>query len=177
MASIGANLKKPHAVCIPAPSQGHITPMLQLAKILHHRGFYITFVNTEYNHRRLLKSRGPNSLDGLPDFKFESIPDGLPSSDADSTQDIKSLCEAMSKHFIVPYSALLSKLQYSASPDVPPVSCLVSDSVMTFTNEAAEQFGLPNVFLWTASACGLLGFNQFRPLIEKGYIPLKGTLY
>ncbi|CAI9104057.1 OLC1v1002665C1 [Oldenlandia corymbosa var. corymbosa] len=172
MASNGANYQKPHAVCIPAPAQGHITPMLQLAKILHHRGFYITFVNTEYNHRRLLKSRGPNSLDGLPDFKFETIPDGLPPSDADSTQDIIAVCDAISKNFIGPYSALLSKLQNSA-PDIPPVSCLVSDTVMTFTHEAAEQFGLPNVLFWTASACGLLGFNQFRPLIEKGYIPLK----
>ncbi|KAL9380618.1 hypothetical protein Peur_026275 [Populus x canadensis] len=60
---------KPHAVCIPFPAQGHINPMLKLAKLLHFKGFHITFVNTEYNHRRLLKSRGSSSLDdGLPDF-------------------------------------------------------------------------------------------------------------
>ncbi|KAG5526034.1 hypothetical protein RHGRI_032356 [Rhododendron griersonianum] len=70
--------EKPHAVCIPYPAQGHINPMLNVAKLLHHKGFHITFVNTEYNHRRLLKSRGPHSLDGLPDFRYETIPDGLP---------------------------------------------------------------------------------------------------
>ncbi|KAJ0010504.1 hypothetical protein Pint_32886 [Pistacia integerrima] len=42
--------------------------MLKLAKSLHHRGFNITFVNTEYNHKRLLKSRGLDVLNGLPDF-------------------------------------------------------------------------------------------------------------
>jgi hypothetical protein len=28
--------------------------MLKLAKLLHARGFHVTFVNTEFNHRRLL---------------------------------------------------------------------------------------------------------------------------
>ncbi|WOH01658.1 hypothetical protein DCAR_0521043 [Daucus carota subsp. sativus] len=32
---------KPHALCIPYPSQGHINPMLKLAKLLHHKGFHI----------------------------------------------------------------------------------------------------------------------------------------
>ncbi|GLT93791.1 hypothetical protein SLE2022_115650 [Rubroshorea leprosula] len=72
-------LEKPHAVCIPYPAQGHINPMLKLAKLLHHRGFHITFVNTELNHKRLLKSRGSDSLNGLPLFRFDTIPDGLPS--------------------------------------------------------------------------------------------------
>ncbi|GFZ01197.1 UDP-glucosyl transferase 85A2 [Actinidia rufa] len=69
---------KPHAVCIPYPAQGHINPVLKLAKLLHSKGFHITFVNTEYNHKRLLRSRGPAALAGLPDFRFDSIPDGLP---------------------------------------------------------------------------------------------------
>ncbi|KAI5442827.1 hypothetical protein KIW84_011737 [Lathyrus oleraceus] len=70
-------VRKPHAVLIPAPGQGHINPLLKLAKLLHLKGFHITFVNTEYNHKRLLKSRGSNSFDGFTDFCFETIPDGL----------------------------------------------------------------------------------------------------
>ncbi|CAA6675268.1 unnamed protein product [Spirodela intermedia] len=95
--------EKPHAVCVPYPAQGHITPMMMLAKLLHSRGFHITFVNTEYNHRRLLKSRGPSALDGLPDFRFETIPDGLPPSDIDGTQDIPSLCESTMNTCLVPF--------------------------------------------------------------------------
>ena len=51
--------QEPHAVCVPFPTQGHITSMLKLAKILHARGFRVTFVNTEYNHRR---RRGPHGV-------------------------------------------------------------------------------------------------------------------
>ena len=59
---------KPHAVCIPYPIQSHKKAMLKFAKLLQHKGFHITFVNTEFNHQHFLKSRGPNSLDGLSDF-------------------------------------------------------------------------------------------------------------
>ncbi|KAK6143706.1 hypothetical protein DH2020_024054 [Rehmannia glutinosa] len=150
MGSITGNYEnKPHAVCIPYPAQGHINPMLKLAKLLHHKGFYITFVNSEYNHRRLLKSRGPTALDGLPDFRFATIPDGLPPSDADATQDIPSLCASTTTTCLEPFCELLSELNSSGVP--PPVSCIVSDGVMSFTLKAAERFRLPEVLFWTAN--------------------------
>ncbi|XP_023554302.1 7-deoxyloganetin glucosyltransferase-like isoform X1 [Cucurbita pepo subsp. pepo] len=162
---------KPHAVCIPYPSQGHINPMLRLAKLLHHRGFHITFVNTEYNHRRLLRSRGPDSLDGLLDFQFRTIPDGLPFSDANSTQDIPSLSQSTSKNCLAPFCDLISLLNSAA--DVPPVSCIVGDVVMSFSMLAANDFQIPYALFWTASACGYLGYMHYRELIKQGLIPLK----
>ncbi|KAL6964267.1 7-deoxyloganetin glucosyltransferase [Sarracenia purpurea var. burkii] len=154
-------------------AQGHINPMLKLAKILHSRGFHITFVNTHYNHRRLLSSRGPNSLDGLPDFCFETIPDGLPPSAAtDATQDIPSLCHSTSKNCLLPFSDLLSKLNGTSS-DVPPVTCIISDGAMSFTLDAAAEFGVPEVLFWTPSACGLLGYTQYKYLVERGLVPLR----
>uniref|UniRef100_A0A6N2K8F9 Anthocyanidin 3-O-glucosyltransferase n=1 Tax=Salix viminalis TaxID=40686 RepID=A0A6N2K8F9_SALVM len=91
---------KPHAVCFPSPAQGHIKSMIKLAKLLHYKGFHITFVNTEFNHRRLLKSRGPDAMNGFPDFQFESIPDGLPPNE-NATQDVAALCEAAMKNFFM----------------------------------------------------------------------------
>ncbi|KAM3382015.1 7-deoxyloganetin glucosyltransferase [Capsicum galapagoense] len=173
MGSIGAELQKPHAVCIPYPAQGHINPMLKLAKILHHKGFHITFVNTEFNHRRLLKSRGPHALDGLPSFRFKAIPDGLPPCDADATQDIPSLCESTTKTCLGPFRDLLAKLNDTSTTNVPPVSCIVSDGVMAFTLAAAQELGVPEVLFWTTSACGFLGYMHYATVIEKGYAPLK----
>ncbi|KAA8538105.1 hypothetical protein F0562_027713 [Nyssa sinensis] len=177
MGSMGV-LEKPHAVCIPYPGQGHINPMLKLAKLLHFNGFHITFVNTEFNHKRLLKSRGPDSLNGLSSFRFETIPDGLPQSDADATQDIPSLCASLTKHGLAPFRDLLSKLTpTTSSSNVPPVSCVISDFIMSFTVTAAEELGIPNVLFWTASACSLMGFVQYPNLIEKGFTPLKDESY
>lgn len=170
--------EKPHAVCIPYPAQGHINPMLKLAKILHYKGFHITFVNTEYNHKRLLKSRGAESLNVFPSFRYETIPDGLPESDdIEATQDIPALCESTRKHCLVPFRNLLSKLNDTTSSNVPPVTCIVSDGVMSFTLDAAAELGIPNVLFWTTSACGFMGYAQYRRLIEKGLTPLKDASY
>ncbi|KAI8550357.1 hypothetical protein RHMOL_Rhmol06G0099500 [Rhododendron molle] len=171
------NLEKPHIVCIPYPAQGHINPMLKLAKLLHYKGFHITFVNTEFNHKRLEKSQGLDSLTGVPTFRFEAIPDGLPESDPDSTQDIRSLCESCGKNCLVPFKDLLSKLNNTTSSNVPPVTCIVSDGALSFSLVAAEELGIPDVVLWTTSVCGFMGYVQYHNLIEKGYTPLKDASY
>ncbi|KAM5580251.1 hypothetical protein ABKV19_009811 [Rosa sericea] len=161
---------KPHAVCIPFPYQGHIKPLLKFAKLLHHRGFRITFVNTEYNHRRFLKSLGPNTLDGLTDFHFETIPDGLPPSDSDSTQDITAICDSINKNFLAPFRDLLTRLNSSTFP----VSCIVSDGFMSFSIDGAQELGLPIVLFFPVAANGFMGFKHYRALVEKGFTPIKG---
>ncbi|CAL5441378.1 unnamed protein product [Camellia sinensis] len=174
MGSMEATTKKPHAVCFPKPFQGHVTPFLKLAKLLHHRGFHITFVNSEFNHRRLLESRGPAALDGSPDFRFASIPDGLPpSDDTDATQEPFALCASSQQNFLGPFRELLAKLNDSSSSGVPPVSCLITDGVLTCTLTAAEELGIPSVVFWTLPTCGFLGYKKYPQLIENGLIPLK----
>ncbi|MCD9638444.1 hypothetical protein HAX54_022440 [Datura stramonium] len=168
-------MTKPHALCIPFPAQGHINPMLKLAKLLHVRGFHITFVNTEFNHRRLLKSRGPNSLVGLPSFRFESIPDGLPPSNEDATQDISSLCEACKKSCLDHFRDLVTRLNDNSN--FPSITCIVSDVGMSFTLQVSQELGIPNVAFWTASGCAFWALIQYPKLVEKGYFPLKDHNY
>jgi len=170
--------KKPHAVLIPYPVQGHINPLLQLAKLLHLRGFHITFVNTEYNHKRLLKSRGPNAFDGFTDFTVESIPDGLTPTDGDGdvSQDLYALCKSIRTNFLQPFRELLARLHdRAASGLVPPVTCVVSDTNMSFTIHAAEKLSLPIVLFSPSNACTFLAFIHLSTLLDKGLTPLKGN--
>ncbi|KAF3434392.1 hypothetical protein FNV43_RR25495 [Rhamnella rubrinervis] len=51
------------------PFQGHISPMLGLATILHSAGFSITIVHPQFN--------SPSPINHPPDFTFISIPDPL----------------------------------------------------------------------------------------------------
>lgn len=159
--------QKPHAVCIPYPAQSHIKALLKLAQLLHSQGIQITFVNTEYNHKRFLKSGGPDSLVGLPDFRFVTIPDGLPQSDSDTTQDLVALCESVRINCLDPFLGLLEK--------IPPATCIVSDGFMTFTIDAGEKLGIPVVLLWTIAACAFMGYYHLHDLKEKGFVPLKDT--
>ncbi|XP_034209221.1 7-deoxyloganetin glucosyltransferase-like [Prunus dulcis] len=178
-------VNKPHVVCTPLPFQSHIKAMLKFAKLLHHKGFHITFVNTEFNHKRFLQSLGPNSLDGLPDFRYESIPDGLPiSSDTDddgnAVQDIPLLLDSIRKNLLAPFRNLLRKLNDTASSSAnniiinnPPVTCMVSDGFMTSTITAAGELGIPVILFFTIAAAGFMGSKQYSVLVEKGLAPLK----
>ncbi|KAI9120921.1 hypothetical protein K1719_007954 [Acacia pycnantha] len=169
---------KPHAVMIPFPIQSHIGSFIKLSKVLHSRGFHITYVNTEYNHRRLLNSRGPQALDGLSDFRFETIPDGLPPSDGDTTQHLPSLCESTAQNCLLPFTKLLQKLHESASKGlVPPVTCLISDMAMTFTVKAAQETKIPLAIYSPINAVSYLGLWYGCALHEKGFIPLKDESY
>ncbi|THG13617.1 hypothetical protein TEA_024053 [Camellia sinensis var. sinensis] len=168
--AVGDN--KPHAVCIPYPAQSHIKGILKLAKLLHHKGFYITFVNTEFNQKRLIKARGYDSLYGLPNFQFKTIPDGLPPSNPDATQDIPSLCRSIRKNFLTPFRNLLASLNDSSiSNNHPPVTCIVSDGVLSFTITAAQELGIPVAVFWTFAACGFMGFYQYHSsYLTSGYL-------
>ncbi|KAL6911516.1 hypothetical protein ACP4OV_000321 [Aristida adscensionis] len=172
MSSPGA-AGKPHAVCLPYPAQGHITPMLNVAKLLHARGFDITFVNTEYNEARLVRSRGAAAVAGIPGFRFATIPDGMPpSEDGDVTQDIASLCRATTETCLGPFRRLLAQLNDPATGN-PPVTCVVSDGIMGFSIDAAKELGVPYVQLWTASTISFLGYYNYRLLFSRGLAPLK----
>ena len=169
--------RKPHAVLTPFPAPGHVNPMFNLAKILHSKGFHITFVHTEYNHKRLLKSRGPNALDGLPDFRFETIPDGLSSveADGDGKKHYSSVWESLRNTCLLPFRDLLARLNSFATTGlVPPVTCLVSDYSMSFTIQAAQELALPILLLNPANAFAFLSICHFQTMIDKGVIPLKG---
>lgn len=170
---------KLHAICIPSPYQSHIKAMLKLAKLLHHKGIRITFVNTEFNHNRFLRQGVPTSLHGVPDFRFETIPDGLPpnASDPDASQDIGLLFHAIGNYFLGPFKDLVARInkESSGGGGVLPVSYIISDGFMKFSLDAGEELQIPVVLSWTISACAFMGFYQFRNLREKGFTPLKGT--
>ncbi|KAI4320703.1 hypothetical protein MLD38_034156 [Melastoma candidum] len=164
---------KSHVVYVPVPAQSHIGGMLKLAKILHHGGFFITFINTEFNHRRLLRSSGLTSLESLPDWRFFSIPDGIPLSDAEAasepkfpgaTQDISALCNSCRNYIVNPLCDLIGKLNEEVrrknGSDVPPISHIVADVFMDFAAApAAEKVGLPLVHLFTISACATMALT------------------
>ncbi|XP_019172087.1 PREDICTED: 7-deoxyloganetin glucosyltransferase-like [Ipomoea nil] len=140
----------PHAICIPTPAQGHICAMLKLAKLLHHKGFHITYVLTQLNYTHIMQARDFVPLNQTPTFRFETIADGLPAREnRHSAIDFAELCFATAKNCFAPFRELVDRL--NLAPDVPPVSCIVSDAFMSFTVRAAEELGIPVALFWPVS--------------------------
>lgn len=166
---------KPHAVCIPFPEQGHTLPLLQLAKLLHSTGFHITFVIPEFYHDHIRQSHGPNVVKGLSDFQFRTIPDGLPPSERKASPDVQTLCDSTRRNFLDPFKQLVAGL--NSSVEVPSVTCIIADGVLSFAIKAAEELGIPESQFWTASACSFMGYLHFDELIRRGILPFKDETF
>ncbi|KAJ9183393.1 hypothetical protein P3X46_007255 [Hevea brasiliensis] len=164
-----AQAGKPHVVCVPFPLQGHITPMLKLAKLLHYKGFHVTFVNTQFNHKRILDSRGPNALNGLPDFHFATLPLQHPPSNSHTSLALNFLAlrEICGKNFLPLFRDLVAKLNDTASYSNPPVTCILSDAILSYSLELSQELDIPNVFLWNMGASGFMSFKHSRNQIKQ----------
>ncbi|KAM0936940.1 putative 7-deoxyloganetin glucosyltransferase [Dioscorea sansibarensis] len=165
---------KPHVVCMPTPSQGHINAMMQLAKVLHLHGFCITFIHSEFNYNRILKSRGSSSLQGLPDFRFETIPDGLGPFDENMIpQDVKELCQSTHEIWAIPFHDLIVEPNDRSTSGMPPVKCIISNVFTRFTLPTSQELHIPNIFFCSLSACGFWGFFNYQQLMDRGLVPFK----
>ncbi|XP_074287461.1 7-deoxyloganetin glucosyltransferase-like [Silene latifolia] len=168
--------KQHHVVCFPAPAQGHINPMTNLAKLLHSKGFLITFVHTEFNFDQQAISRGQDSpfIHGINGFYFETIPDGLPKDNKRGAKEHPDLCRAMASGE-EPKNALRSLLRkLLASSDKPPITSVILDAQLNFAFEVVKEFDIRVFPFHTASACAVLGYLHYNELVNKGLFPLSG---
>ncbi|XP_051178501.1 uncharacterized protein [Lolium perenne] len=157
---------RPHAVVLPYPFSGTINPALQIAKLLHRRGVYVTFVNTEHNHRKA----GADAVRGHDGFRFESIPDGLDEA-ARAVQDYgRGLCISTRTRCAAPLRDLVARL--NATPGVPAVTCVVP-ALMSFALDVARELGVPTMAFWGGSAASLMSHMRIPELQDRGYLPLK----
>ncbi|KAL5809203.1 hypothetical protein ACOSQ3_029894 [Xanthoceras sorbifolium] len=153
----------PHVVFLPFPAQGHIKPMMKLAKLLNHAKFQVTFVNTDHNHDRLMNTMSYTDLTSFynrfPTFLFRSIPDGLQPDHPRS---------AVSK-------PAFRRLLMSSSSETgrwQPPTCIIADGIMSFVAiEVAEELGIPIITFRTYSATCSWTYFHLLKLIEEEQVP------
>ncbi|XP_060175246.1 UDP-glycosyltransferase 76B1-like isoform X2 [Lycium barbarum] len=146
----------------PLPLQGHINPMLQLANILHSKGFSITVIHTNLNSSHNIQTNYPH-------FTFHSISDGL-SEDEKSTTDVLFLLSLLNEKCIPHFKEALAQLLLE---DPNNIACLISDAILHFTRVVADNFKLHRLVLRTGGVCSFLTFAAFPLLLHKGYFPLQ----
>ncbi|EOA26016.1 hypothetical protein CARUB_v10019422mg [Capsella rubella] len=147
---------------VPVPAQGHISPMMQLAKSLHLKGFSITVYQTKFNYF--------SPSDDFTDFQFVTIPESLPESDFKNLGPVEFLLK-LNKECQVSFKACLGQLLLQKSDEI---SCLIFDEFMYFAEAGAKEFNLPNVIFSTQSATAFVCRSVFDKLYAKNVLaPLK----
>ncbi|XP_070681885.1 UDP-glycosyltransferase 76B1-like [Malus domestica] len=149
---------------LPFPAS-HINPMLQLANILHTKGFSITIIHTNFNSHNFNPSAHPH-------FTFISIPDGLSESEA-ATNNILHLFSLLNVKCVEQFRECLASLLSADANSEEPIACLISDAIFHFTQPVAESLKLPRLALETMGATCTAVYYAFPLLRERGYLPIQ----
>ncbi|KAI6685841.1 hypothetical protein NL676_031754 [Syzygium grande] len=159
------NDRKPHAIIIPYPLQGHVNPSVHLAIKLASRGFAVTFINTQSIHHQTLKALGQEhdgdgesdgSYDifanvrgaGL-DIRYMTVSDGLPvrfDRSLNHDQFMASLLHVFSAHVEEVVGNIVAAMPGKR------VDCLIADTFFVWPSKVAKKFGLLHVSFWTEPA-------------------------
>ncbi|KAG6760685.1 hypothetical protein POTOM_033863 [Populus tomentosa] len=146
--------KKPHAILVSYPLQGHVIPSVHLAIKLASQGFTITFINTHAFHHQISKAQHSSEPDiftkvresGL-DIRYATISDGLPvgfDRSLNHDQYMAALLHVFSAHV----DEVVSQIVKSDDS----VRCLIADTFFVWPSKIAKKFGLLYVSFWTEPA-------------------------
>lgn len=156
----------PHALALPYPAQGHVIPLMELSHCLVDHGFRITFVNTEFNHDRVVAALQIDST--MEQINLVSVPDGLDKEE--DRNDIGRLTESLMKTMPLCLEELIRK----SSEAGDRITCMIVDESMAWALEIAKKMGLRSAAFWPASAQLLATLLRIPELTSKGVIDADG---
>ncbi|CAL9229316.1 unnamed protein product [Arabidopsis halleri] len=154
-------------ILFPLPLQGCINPMLQLANILHSRGFSITVIHTRFNAPK---------ASSHPLFTFLQISDGLSETQTKDgpSPNVMSLLAQINVNAESPFRDCLRELLLE-SKESERVSCLIDDCGWLFTQTVAESLNLPRLVLCTFKATFFNAYPSLPLIRTKGYLPVSDS--
>eukprot|EP00258_Populus_trichocarpa_P039379 XP_024455398.1 crocetin glucosyltransferase, chloroplastic [Populus trichocarpa] len=144
-------MENQHFLLITCPFQGHLNPMLQLAKNLRQAGAArVTFATTVHG---LTQIKTFPSLDGL---YFASFSDGFDDGIKHTTNSQDMLSELKRAG-----SQTLTKLIMTFSKNRHPVSFLIYTLILPWAADVARYMSIPSAFLYIQSATSLALCHHF----------------
>ncbi|PKA64549.1 UDP-glycosyltransferase 73C4 [Apostasia shenzhenica] len=145
--------RPPHFVLVPLMAQGHMIPMVDLARLLADAGSTVTFITTPVNAARIRPVADRIRLSGLPitfvELRFPAAETGLP----DGCESVDLITSAdLFKPFFEALSLLADPLKLYLSELTPPPDCIIADSMNCWTASVARSLGLPR-FIFHGPSC------------------------
>ncbi|XP_075486120.1 7-deoxyloganetic acid glucosyl transferase-like [Primulina tabacum] len=174
MSSKQADQLPPHVLIFPLPAQGHINSMLNLAQLLCLSDFHVTFIVSEFDHRRLLKHTStPSCLTRYPGFQFQTIPDGLRDDHPRAGDRVTDVFASAVKYMGSYFKKMMTENDLLASPNRRPVTCIIADGIFSFAADFAEQSGISLIYFRTVSACAFWTYFCTNLVVEANEMPFQ----
>jgi hypothetical protein len=152
-----------HFVLIPFMSQGHLIPMIDIAKILAQRNAVVTIITTPLNAARFNATIDRAAESGLPirllqlqfPYAEAGLPEGCENIDSLPSPDLITNFLTATKMLQQPVEQLLEELK-------PSPSCLIPAKQFPWTAETALKFHVPRVSFDGTSCFSRLCFNSLH---------------
>ncbi|CAN0926091.1 UDP-glycosyltransferase 73C3 [Linum grandiflorum] len=135
-----------HFVLFPFMAQGHMVPMIDIAKLLAQRGVQVSIVTTPVNAARFTSQIQRLIASSL---KIQLLELDFPCSEAGLPAGCESFDLLPSHDLAISFftaAAMMENQAQSLLTDLsPPPSCIVSDISLPYTSNLAAQFGIPRI--------------------------------
>nr|CAD1837925.1 unnamed protein product [Ananas comosus var. bracteatus] len=158
-----------HALILPFPAQGHVIPLMELSHCLADRGFEITFVNTEFDHGRIVAALRKHELES-DRVRHVSVPDGL--APDEDRNNLGRLVEGLHKSMPTSLEEVIRKNNEKSGGS--KITCMIVDQGMAWALEIAEKLGVRCVVFWPMCAALLALIMSTPKLIDDGIIDEEG---
>ncbi|KAL3521157.1 hypothetical protein ACH5RR_019306 [Cinchona calisaya] len=166
----------PHVLIFPFPAQGHVNSMLKLSELLCLAGINITFLASYNIHNRLLRhSNVISRFSKYPGFNLEHLPDGINENNIHTPGGVMELYTALRSIGRPFLTELLSKDSGDGGKNMPPLTCIIADGILSVALDVAQEFGLPVLYFRTISALAFWAYFCIPQLIEAGELPFSGN--
>ncbi|MED6209032.1 hypothetical protein PIB30_050722 [Stylosanthes scabra] len=154
-----------HVLVLPFPAQGHVNPLMHLSHKLVQHGCKVTFVNTEFNHKRVVHAmNGKVSLEGSK-VELVSIPDGL--GPEEDRNDLAGLILSMERNMPSDLERLIRDIN-SMDGGCNRITSIVCDTYMAWGLEVAQNLGIKGAIIIPSSAAIIALEDNIPKLIQDG---------
>ncbi|XP_047983406.1 UDP-glycosyltransferase 73D1-like [Salvia hispanica] len=152
-----------HFVLVPLLAQGHMIPMIDMARLLAEHGVTASLVTTPHNTPRFAKSiqraRAAGLLINLIELPFPSLEVGLPPG----CENLDSLpSRDLIRHFYAALHMLQAPLEHFLAHHDPPPSCIISDKCLSWTSATAQKFRIPRLVFHGMCCFSLLTSHNLK---------------
>ncbi|WZZ49129.1 hypothetical protein YC2023_049236 [Brassica napus] len=156
-----------HFVLFPFMAQGHMIPMVDIARLLAQRGVTITIVTTPHNAERFKNVLNRAVEAGLP---IKVVHVKLPYQKAGIPEGKENMDSLDSKELMVPFFKMVNMLEEPVMKLVeemkPKPSCLICDLCLPYTSKIAKAFNIPKIVFHGFSCFCLLCMHVLRQNLE-----------
>ncbi|KAK1259272.1 UDP-glycosyltransferase 73C6 [Acorus gramineus] len=145
-----------HFLLCPLMAQGHLIPMVDMARLFAQRGVYVSLITTPLNASRVRPAIDRASrCSGLP---IRLVELRFPCAEASILERSESLAMLPSTELLKqPLERFLS-----ADRDFPPPTCVVSDMFLPWTLDVAQGLGIPRLVFHGTCSYSLIVMESLR---------------